>query len=370
MTNKLSLYFHIPFCVKKCDYCAFYSLPSQSDALKQAYFEALVRQVGFLETDREIQTVYLGGGTPPVLGVDRLCKLIELVRSRFTLSPDCEITVEVNPKTVDFDDLKALKNSGANRLSVGIQSSDDAVLGAIGRIHSFSDAKLCIIDARRAGFDNISADIIFALPHFGGKDSLEAFNKSLSDIMSTNPDHISAYSLQLEDKTPLFDRADLLSFPDEDCEEAQYEHLYKTLIENGYEHYEISSFAKRGKRSRHNLNYWACGVYFGFGAGAHSYYNGRRFSAKPCIDSFIESASISLFAPTDYDSSPVLTEQEIEEERIMLGLRTSDGVIIPKHLSSTAQNIASLGLADFDGERIILNSKGFRLSNSIIRLFI
>ncbi|MBR4279034.1 MAG: radical SAM family heme chaperone HemW [Clostridia bacterium] len=369
MTNKLSLYFHIPFCVKKCDYCAFYSVSNSSDSKKQAYFEALLSQISLLKTDRIIQSVYFGGGTPPILGVDRLCQLIKQVKSSFTLANDCEITVEVNPKTVDFNDLKALKNSGANRLSVGIQSSDDEVLSAIGRIHSFSDAKKCISDARAVGFDNISADIIFALPHFSGGDSFQSFKKSLSDIMSTNPDHISAYSLQLEEGTPLFDRASAISFPDEDCEEAQYEHLYKMLTENGYEHYEISSFARDGKRSRHNLNYWACGKYFGFGAGAHSYYNGRRFSTKPCIDSFIENAPISLFNATDFDESQAITEQEIEEERIMLGLRTSEGVILPKEKLEIAQKIESLGLGTLKGNVLSLNSKGFRVSNSIIGMF-
>ncbi len=364
--NNIALYFHVPFCVKKCDYCAFYSLASQGDDIKEAYCDALLRQLSFFSTEKAVTSVYFGGGTPPLLGIDRLCKLLSAIKSKFVLTDDCEITIEVNPKTVDLGGLAKLREVGFNRLSVGVQSADDEILASIGRIHSFSDAVECIDNAKAAGFENISADIIFALPSL----TAEKLKDSVIKIMSTNVSHISAYSLQLEEGTPLYNRRKSLSLPTEDAEEEQYNLICDTLKANGFEHYEISSFAKRGKRSRHNLNYWACGEYFGFGAGAHSYYNGRRFSAKPCIDSFIESASISLFEPTDYDSSPVITEQEIEEERIMLGLRTSDGIIIPKRLSSTAQNIASMGLADFDGERIILNSKGFRLSNSIIRLFI
>ena len=165
MTNDISLYIHIPFCVKKCDYCAFYSLPDQSDELKRDYFEALCRQLSFFQSDRKIETVYFGGGTPPMLGVDRLCKLIELISARFELTDDCEITVEINPETVDYDALCKLKKAGANRLSIGIQSSNDEVLKRLGRIHTFQRAKDCVLDAKNAGFANISADIIFGLPN-------------------------------------------------------------------------------------------------------------------------------------------------------------------------------------------------------------
>ncbi len=362
MTNKLSLYFHIPFCVKKCDYCAFYSLANQNEGIKQAYFEALCNQVNHLKTEKTVQTVYFGGGTPPMLGVNRLCKLIELVKRSFTLDKDCETTIEINPKTVNFNDLCKLRQAGFNRLSIGIQSANDDVLAKLGRIHSFADAKNCITDARKAGFTNISADVMFALPF----QTDEQFESGLLDIMSTSPEHISAYSLQLEEGTPLYTRRATLEFPDEESEEWQYSRLCAILKENGYAHYEISSFAKSGFESRHNLNYWVCGEYFGFGAGAHSFYCGKRFSAECDIHSFIEKSPLSLYAPTDFDSSPTLTQAELDEERIMLALRTSLGARVPESKKHIGIKVASLGYGDFKNGVLTLNSRGFRVSNAII----
>ncbi len=362
MTNNLSLYIHIPFCVKKCDYCAFYSLANQSEDIKQKYFEALIRQIGFFETDRPIGSVYFGGGTPPTLGVGRLCKLIDFISTRFKLTSDCEITVEVNPGTVDKSSLEALKSVGANRLSIGIQAADDAVLRSIGRIHSIEQAKQCVADARSVGFKNISADIIFALPN----QTVETFTKGVYDVMSTDVDHISAYSLQLEEGTPLFERRQTLCFPDEESEERQYEALCRVLTENGFKHYEISSFCKDGFESRHNMNYWARGEYFGFGAGAHSFIFGKRFSALADVDEFIEKSCVSLLAPTDFDDAELISDGEAEEERVMLGLRTSRGAIVPQRSFDAAKKIAMLGYGTFENGILSLNSKGFRVSNEII----
>ena len=362
MTNSISLYFHIPFCLKKCDYCAFFSLANQADEVKQAYYEALLRQISHFKTDKEIKSIYFGGGTPTTLGASRLCSLLHAVKQSLTLSQDCEITLEVNPKTVDLSSLTELRKSGFNRLSIGVQSADDSVLRSLGRVHSFQDALFCISDARKAGFTNVSADIIFALPY----QTDEAFVSGIEKIVKTGVNHISAYSLQLEEGTPLYERASRLSFPDEDSEEWQYSRLCAILKENGFTHYEISSFAKNGDFSRHNLNYWACGEYFGFGAGAHSHYLGRRFSTPCDIDAFIEKSHLSLLAPTDFDASPILTEAEREEERIMLGLRTSFGVKIPDKKHHVGIKVASLGYGSYKDGVLSLNSRGFRVSNAII----
>lgn len=362
MTNNISLYFHIPFCVRKCDYCAFYSLSDQSEEIKQEYLQAILRQIEFFDDERIVKTVYFGGGTPPILGIERLCELFKAVRKKFVLADDCEITVEVNPKTVDVDSLKALKDVGVNRLSIGVQSSSDRILSFLGRIHTFEDAKKCISDARSVGFENISADIIFALPEQTEKE----FENSVIDIISTGVDHISAYSLQLEEGTPLYSKRNDLRFPDEDREEAQYEFLCNTLKKNGFSHYEISSYAKNGFESKHNLNYWDCGEYFGFGAGAHSFYKGKRFSAVADVNEFIRLSHTSLFAPTDFDDVDDITSEELNEERIMLGLRTSKGALIPKEAYSVAERIEKLGYGVFEDGKLKLNSKGFRVSNSII----
>lgn len=362
MTNKLSFYIHIPFCVRKCDYCAFYSLAGQTEETKEAYFNALIQQISSFETDREISTIYFGGGTPPMLGVERICDLIKLFKSKFSLSENVEITVEVNPGTVNQKDLATLKKAGANRLSVGIQAANDEILKSIGRIHSFDQAKRCIFEAREAGFENISADIIFALP----QQSFEDFTDGVKRIISLDVDHISAYSLQIEEGTKIYERRESLCFPDEDGEEAQYQALCEILSDAGFEHYEISSFAKNGFRSRHNMNYWMQGEYIGFGAAAHSFFEKKRFSAVCDVQKFIEMSKISVFAPTDFHSAEVISEEESAEERILLGLRTSEGVEIPESAFSVAERICQLGYGRFENGILSLNSKGFRVSNEII----
>ncbi len=362
MTNNISLYVHIPFCVKKCDYCAFYSVSGAEDDIKEKYFQGLIKQIEGFETGIPVSTIYFGGGTPPVLGINRLCLVLEKLKTKFNISKDCEITIELNPKTVDLDDLIRLKKAGFNRLSIGIQSADDRILGSIGRIHTFEEGKKCIRDGRNAGFENISADIIFALPD----QNTEEFKRGVVDIVETGVQHISAYSLQLEEGTPLFERRTSLSFPDEDEEEGQYNALWRILTEKGFEHYEISSFAKKGFRSRHNMNYWARGEYFGFGAAAHSFYMGRRFSAPSDIKYYTENSDKPFFGVTDFREAEIISQDEAAEERIMLGLRTADGALIPEKAFAQAERIAKLGYGTFDNGVLRLNSKGFRVSNEII----
>lgn len=362
-TNKdLSLYFHIPFCVKKCEYCAFYSLPRAGEEIKALYFDAIKKQISFLPRERRIISVYFGGGTPPVLGVNRLCKLVESVVSGFRLSDNCEITVEINPGTAGAEELKSLRAAGFNRISLGIQSADDAVLTRLGRIHDYAAAEKCVAYARAAGFDNLSADVMFALPG----QTAEGFLISLEKIVSLGPDHISAYSLQLEEETPFYSKRDLLDFPEEDVEEAQYGSLCGYLKSKGYEHYEVSSFAKPGFKARHNSVYWDMGEYFGLGAAAHSFFNGKRFYSPPDVNAYIKKAQEGLFAPTNYEEALVAGEDDMAEERLMLGLRTSAGATVPTLKKDAAERIARLGYGTFDGERLILNDKGFRVSNAII----
>ncbi len=321
-----------------------------------------MNQIDKFETDKTVSTVYFGGGTPPLLGVDRLCEIVNALKNRFVFNSNAEITVEVNPETIDEDGFKALKSAGVNRISMGIQSADDKVLNDIGRIHTFEQAKRCIEYAKNAGFENISADIIFALPN----QSNETFEDGVRKIADLGVKHISAYSLQLEEGTPLYFRREALQFPDEDSEEAQYDALCRILKDQGFEHYEISSFCKSGYESKHNMNYWARGEYFGFGAGAHSFFGGKRFFAVNDIEEFIKKSVISAFAPTNFEDSPLITEEEAEEERIMLGLRTNRGVLIPENAQNQGKKIAELGLGDYEDGILRLNSKGFRVSNEII----
>ncbi len=355
--NKLMLYYHIPFCLSKCAYCAFYSKPCIDSTTKAAYKQALIRQTeSFNYKGEELVSVYFGGGTPTVMGCDALCEVLDTVKRVFTVDGTVEITVEANPKTVSYEELCKLRQAGFNRLSLGAQSFNDKTLALLGRAHSSEDFVHCFEDARRAGFDNISADLIFALPD----ESTEDFLYSLNRLISLSPEHISVYSLSIEEGTRLYTEQKKYRFPTEDEEEKQYFTLCDTLTKSGYVHYEISNFAKKGYEARHNSGYWKRIPYFGFGAAAHSFYGGERFSAVEDIDSYINK-------PRFIDVEKIGAEAA-EEERILLGLRLAEGIEydtekIPKYLFTE-------GYIKKSGQRIALTEKGFRVSNRIISLLI
>lgn len=298
-----------------------------------------------------------------MLGVKRLVALLNRVKSRFLLTEDCEITLEVNPGTVSFDDLKRLREAGFDRISVGIQSTDDSVLKLLGRIHSAKEGLKCLCDARKAGFLNISADVMFGLP---GR-TPDGLKNELEELLATGITHLSAYSLQLEEDTPLFCKKEELLFPDEEQEEEEYGILCKTLNDKGFLHYEISSFALPDFESRHNSGYWEMKEYFGFGAGAHSFFDGKRFKAKADLLHFLKCEMKTPFDPTDFYDAPPIEADELEEERIMLALRTSKGAVLKsRDQLLTAKRLADMGFGELIEDRFVLNQKGFRVSNEII----
>ncbi len=300
------------------------------------------------------------------MGTNRICEVLEKVKNRFTLLPDCEITVEINPGTVDGNDLCRLRKAGFNRLSIGIQSTDDRALVSLGRIHTAKEGLDCIRQAKNAGFDNISADLMFGLPLGRERD----FRQEIQDVMSTQIVHLSAYSLQLEEGTPLYLDRDELVFPSEEQEEDEYQMLCKEARANGFLHYEISSFAKPGFESKHNGGYWDIREYFGFGAGAHSFFGGKRFSAVLDINKFISCPHSTAFDSTDFLTAPLLSVEELEEERVMLGLRTSKGAQLSQTQAEIAKRIQELGLGVLHGNRFVLNESGFRVSNQIIGMIL
>lgn len=358
-TDALSLYYHFPFCLQKCNYCAFYSLPHIGEQEKEDYLHALQKQTLSFPDRREIQSVYLGGGTPPLFGKERLCKLLSFLQEHKTFRPDCEITLEVNPKTADRDFLRALRNAGVNRLSIGMQSSDDAQLRALGRVHTFADVCRCVTYARDAGFDNYSLDLLFALPG----QSIDGFAKSLQDAFALQPAHLSVYSLQLEEGTAFFRNRETLSFPTEETEEAQYGLLCETAQEHGFAHYEISSFAKDGYRSRHNLNYWKRGEYLGFGAAAHSHWNGKRFSNLPDLRAYLQDP----LEANDYRQAERISETEAWEESVFLGLRTADGIPGTSVNAACVERMESLGLMHtLPNGNVCMTERGWRVSNAVI----
>jgi len=358
--NNLSIYIHLPFCVQKCNYCAFYSLPAIGDDIKNEYLRALKAQSALFAPyeQRQVTSVYFGGGTPSLFGAERICDLLAFLRTQYDIAHDAEITVEVNPATVGLQGLLALRNAGVNRLSIGMQSSSDAELAMLGRIHTFADVQTCVGSAREAGFDNISLDLLFGLP----EQTLQGFERSLRDAIALQPAHLSVYSLQVEDGTPFCDRRAELHLPDEALEEAQYELLCAFMQEHGYEHYEISSFALAGHYSRHNLHYWKRGEYLGFGAAAHSHWGGKRFANEPNLHALIKN-------PTSFDAykkAERIDETEMAEEDIFLGLRTSFG--IPAHLvdATKVARMEQLGLMRSHDGNVSLTERGFRVSNAVI----
>ncbi len=354
MSSKgLSLYVHFPFCVKKCAYCAFFSVPSNDETLFDSYAESCVRDIKAIPKS-VISTVYFGGGTPTVLGEKRLAKVLDAVFACHTVTENAEITTEANPGTVNADGLRTLRESGFNRLSLGLQSANDETLRRLGRIHDFRKFCDCYDDAAKF-FDNISVDVMFALPNDDPKPTFD-FVKELS------PKHISAYSLILEENTPLFKKQKDYVFPSEDEEEEQYAYLCAALSD--YEHYEISSFAKKGYESRHNSAYWKRSDYIGIGPAAHSFWKNRRFSCPNDIRSFINGPSFPF--DTDFETSPEISQEEAEEERVLLGLRLAEGVTIPQSAYGTAQKFVDAGYATLDNGVFAMNEKGFRISNYII----
>lgn len=308
------LYIHIPFCIKKCAYCDFNSM-SAPDSVKESYVDALIYEMSEYK-GTAVDTVYIGGGTPTVLSVRLLERVIEAIKSNFVLLPNTEFTVEMNPKTADKEKLSRLYKMGVNRLSIGVQSFCDAELSALGRAHNAEDALCAIALAKEVGFDNISIDLMSAIPH----QTKESFAKNLKTAVAQDISHISCYSLILEEGTPLFDsvKRGEVALLDEETERELYEYAVKTLEKNGYKQYEISNFAKSGKKSRHNLKYWSMEEYVGVGLSAHSFLGDTRFS---------NTADILEYIRSDFGRErAVLSKNDMMSEFAFLGLRKTDGI--------------------------------------------
>lgn len=309
------LYVHLPFCRKKCDYCDFVSYANCYDA-EERYVNALIEEFSRYRGEM-VDTVYFGGGTPTSLKPESLKTLLSGVMENFTLTPDTEITMECNPKTADFETFSMLRAWGVNRLSIGVQSFEDRLLSLIGRIHSSEDAKSVILDASKAGFSNISADLMFGLPG----QTIEDVRRSVEIMTSLPVSHISCYGLILEEGTPLYKKVEsgTLTLPDEDTEFSMYRTLKDELKARGFLQYEISNFAKEGYRSRHNTKYWNAEEYIGCGAAAHSYFQNTRFCHTSNLEEYIKN-------PMARQDEEEISQKEQMTEFMILGLRKTEGV--------------------------------------------
>ena len=318
----LGIYIHIPFCRSKCEYCDFYSITGDNSKLMAGYLDAVtthIAETGPLAPSHRVDTIYFGGGTPSFFGARGLVTILAAIRKHFDVSPNAEITFEANPDSVTPLMLRRLKGEGFNRVSLGIQCDDDEILQAIGRPHTYAQAAKAVERIRRAGFKNLSLDMIYGLPG----QTLEAWVNTLYHVLKLKPDHISCYGLKVEEGTPLYAYQDSCGLPDDDLQADMYLAAVEILRSKDYRQYEISNFAKREMASRHNLKYWNGGEYLGFGPDASSDFAGKRFSIVRDLQGYIDGIRNGGQVLREMQEIP---KRERAGEYLMLRLRTSAGI--------------------------------------------
>lgn len=369
----LELYVHIPFCVRKCQYCDFLSGPSDEET-KDRYIEALLKEIRAAEhtEDYEIVSVFIGGGTPSALKAEAIASIMRTLQEKFFFCEDAEVTIEVNPGTVDPEKLTIYRNVGINRLSLGLQSTDAEELKLLGRIHSYEEFLKSYEWAREAGFSNINIDLMFAIPGQTG----EAWRQHLYQVAELNPEHISAYSLIIEEGTPFAEQN--LDLPDEDTEYQMYEDTAEILERYGYRQYEISNYAKQGYMCRHNAGYWQRLEYLGFGLGASSLYGGMRFSNTHQMQEYLKKSRSPDQIRKDVT---VLSRNEQIEEFMFLGLRMTEGISEKKFeenfnvrlmdiYGDILQKYEETGFMEHIETKWRLTRKGIHVSNHILADFL
>ena len=369
----LELYVHIPFCVRKCQYCDFLSGPSDEET-KDRYIEALLKEIRAAEhtEDYEIVSVFIGGGTPSALKAEAIASIMETLQEQFFFCEDAEVTIEANPGTVDLEKLTIYRNVGINRLSLGLQSTDAEELKLLGRIHSYEEFLKSYEWAREAGFSNINIDLMFAIPGQTG----EAWRQHLYQVAELNPEHISAYSLIIEEGTPFAEQN--LDLPDEDTEYQMYEDTAEILERYGYRQYEISNYAKQGYMCRHNAGYWQRREYLGFGLGASSLYRGMRFSNTRRMQEYLKESRNPDQIRKDVT---VLSRNERIEEFMFLGLRMTEGISEKKFeenfdvrlmdvYGDILQKYEETGFMEHIETKWRLTRKGIHVSNHILADFL
>ena len=379
--TELGIYLHIPFCKKKCDYCDFISFPySQAIELVEKYIETMEAEIDSYDlTSYNVTTIYMGGGTPSILPSKEIEKLLNKIKTKLeenkneTKWEDIEITIEVNPGTVDKNKLETYKKSGVNRLSIGLQTTNNKLLKQIGRIHTYEEFLNTYQMAKEIGFQNCNVDLMLGLPN----QTIQDLKQSLEKILELNPNHISVYSLIVEEGTPIERKLQKgeLELPDEDTERQMYWYVKNTLELNGYEHYEISNFAKKGKASKHNLNCWQQKEYIGIGLAASSYLDQVRYSNVEELKKYIESQA------KEKNIMEKQTIKDAKKEYMLLGLRLIKGVNITAFKQKYNENPIFLyrkeleklvieKLIVVDGNWIRLTNKGLDLANLVWEEFI
>ena len=378
--KELELYLHIPFCERKCAYCDFLSAPADLPVWI-SYMKKLQEEIAYYGLEFEeyqVSSIFLGGGTPTILEGYQLAAILETVKKYFRLVADAEITVECNPGTLTAGKAEKLVQAGFNRLSMGLQSADDRELQLLGRIHNFAQFLESYDLARKAGFENINVDLMSALPG----QTMDLWKNSLEKVAELEPEHISAYSLTIEEGTPFYQKYSTLDgqrmLPTEREDRGMYHFTKEFLEEKGYHRYEISNYAKEGMESRHNMTYWNGGSYVGFGLGAASYLNGKRFSNTKDKHEYWEDAKNAY---QNYRLTDAQTEQATMEEFMFLGLRMMKGISPQEFEEKFHQDFGTIygravaklkmqGLLEEEGGRIRLTERGIDVSNQVLVEFL
>jgi putative oxygen-independent coproporphyrinogen III oxidase len=361
--ERAGLYVHIPFCLTRCGYCDFNTYAGL-DHLSGRYVEALMAEADLAAAEwsgAPFASLFMGGGTPTTLPAAGIRRLLERFRRAFGFEADAEVTSEANPDTVDQAYLAELREAGVNRLSIGLQSFDPSVLKALERIHSAESARSAFHAARRAGFESVNLDLIYG----ADGETLESWRRTVSEAIALEPEHLSCYALTIEPATSLGRKvaAGVVPAPDPDVQAEMYEAACSLLVDAGYEHYEISNWAKPGHRSVHNMGYWEGRPYLGLGAGAHSYRDGVRWWNVRPPQQYLEEVEARRLP---LGGSESLGERERSMERLLLGLRVSDGVPMDWVDDEQVAPFIADGLVEGRGGRIALTDRGMFVANDLV----
>lgn len=380
--EELGIYIHIPFCMQKCLYCDFVSYINKSECVKE-YINCMIKEIQSYDLKKyNITTIYIGGGTPSFIESDYIKEIINVIQNKLekndTRWEDIEITIEANPGTITLEKLNDYKTAGINRISLGLQATQDRLLKQIGRIHNYKDFLEAYELLKRVGFNNINVDLMIGLPN----QSIKDLKESLEKIIKLDPNHISVYSLIIEDGTPISKLLDeeKIKLPEEEIERQMYWYVKNKLELNGYNHYEISNFSKKGKESKHNLNCWKQKQYIGVGAAAHSYFKDIRYSNTNNIEEYIKNIKENNIEK----NRKIEEKQTIEDKKnefMMLGFRMIEGVNIADFKAKFVDNplylyrekikkLTDEGLIEVDLNNIKLTNKGLDLANVVFEEFI
>ena len=371
--TSLGLYIHVPFCRSKCQYCDFYSLACKDNKLMDGYMDAVcahIREAGALAPNYKVDTIYFGGGTPSYFGADGIATIMTTIRRHFDVDGAAEISIECNPDSVTDRLLHRLRAEGFNRVSLGIQSDNDEMLKKLGRPHTFAQAVTAYQRIRKAGFRNVSVDLMYGLP---GQTML-MWQETLDNVIKLLPEHISCYGLKVEEGTPLYEYKDAANLPDDDMQADMYLTAVEYLNSRGYRQYEISNFCRKGLYSRHNMKYWTGGEYLGFGPSASSDFAGKRFVLTRDLQTYIQGIRDGGEVMEDVQEIPL---RERAGEYLMLRLRTAQGIAADEYerlfllpfepLQKVLAQHRAFGYTGINDEgRWHLTPKGYLLSNTII----